>query len=48
MFYILSYQRNGIATALETFDLDEVSRLIDDLVLNEVNFTLVAICNKVG
>lgn len=48
MFYILSYHRNGIASFLETFDLDEVSRLIDDLVLNEVNFTLVAICNKVG
>lgn len=43
MFYILTFRRAGsFPTIKETFNLDEISELIDDLVLNQIDFTLVA------
>ena len=42
MFYILTYNTKTDNKKLETFDLDEISKLIDDLVLNQIDFTLVA------
>lgn len=49
MFYILTFRRdNSYPSIVETFELDEVSRLIDDLVLNQVAFTVTAFPHKPG
>ena len=43
MFYILTFRRAGsLPTIKETFVLDEIRELIDALVSNRVDFTLVA------
>ena len=49
VFYSLTWFRDGFGNnKIETFDFTAISLHIESLVMNRIEFTLVAICHKVS